>query len=318
MKKLDNLKWNPSWISAMGCIKGCLDYLGLEVSNTWLYGASGYGFVINIHEVVCPSGPTAWQNEILFKLAPNIGFRLEGTGTCKFVSDFKKIQKSVWDDTRKNIDKGVPCYGWELSCPEYAVVYGYDDIGYYFKGPGADDGGGPKPWNELGETEIGMIEMYSVHPNKSSSPEKTVKEVFQAVIKHSQNPKEWIFEKYGSGPKAYEIWIEALKNEVAHPMGMAYNSIVWHECRFYAVEFLKQAKNKLGSNTDSDFDLAVENYSEIEKALREVSEMFPFKGMNPKHVKDKERVSRAIELLDRAREFEIKGLKNLETIAEKL
>jgi len=26
-KKLENAKWPPKWISYLGCIKGCLDYL---------------------------------------------------------------------------------------------------------------------------------------------------------------------------------------------------------------------------------------------------------------------------------------------------
>lgn len=33
MKKLDNLKWVPRWVSHLGCIKGCLDYLGLDVTS---------------------------------------------------------------------------------------------------------------------------------------------------------------------------------------------------------------------------------------------------------------------------------------------
>jgi hypothetical protein len=47
-KKLEYLKWQPKWISNLGCIKGCLDYLKLDVSDGWLYGATGHAFAFNL------------------------------------------------------------------------------------------------------------------------------------------------------------------------------------------------------------------------------------------------------------------------------
>lgn len=34
---------------------------------------------------------------------------------------------------QKKIDEGLTCYGWELDIPEFYVVYGYDNKGYYFE-----------------------------------------------------------------------------------------------------------------------------------------------------------------------------------------
>ena len=48
-KKIENLRWQPKWISHLGCVKGCLDHLGVGVSDAWLFGATGHAFVINIH-----------------------------------------------------------------------------------------------------------------------------------------------------------------------------------------------------------------------------------------------------------------------------
>jgi len=47
-KKIENLRWKPKWVSHMGCLKGCLDYLDLKVSDAWLYGATGHAFIINV------------------------------------------------------------------------------------------------------------------------------------------------------------------------------------------------------------------------------------------------------------------------------
>jgi len=48
MKILENLRWQPRNVTHLGCIKGCLDYLGMDVSEPWLYGGTGHAFVINI------------------------------------------------------------------------------------------------------------------------------------------------------------------------------------------------------------------------------------------------------------------------------
>ena len=84
MKQLENLRWKPKWTTHMGCIKGCLDYLGIDMSDAWLFGGTGHAFVINIPDGVCPSGPTAWQTQILFKLGAN----LVGSLFCYRVSGY--------------------------------------------------------------------------------------------------------------------------------------------------------------------------------------------------------------------------------------
>ena len=35
-KKLNNLEWKCAWVSQVGCIKGCLEYLGDKSTMAWL------------------------------------------------------------------------------------------------------------------------------------------------------------------------------------------------------------------------------------------------------------------------------------------
>jgi hypothetical protein len=42
-------------LTQRGCIEGCLQFLGLEVSDAWLWGCSGLAFFTNVSEVLCPS-----------------------------------------------------------------------------------------------------------------------------------------------------------------------------------------------------------------------------------------------------------------------
>ena len=130
MKALENCRWIPRWASHMGCLKGCLDYLGIEISEPWLYGGTGHAFVINLHEEVCPSGPTAWNTERLFELGKNLGYRLDARFGFKDQEDFADLQQSAWEHVQYAIDQDKPCYGWELEIPEFYVIYGYGDGGY--------------------------------------------------------------------------------------------------------------------------------------------------------------------------------------------
>ena len=316
-KKLENLRWKPMWVSHLGCIKGCLEYLDIDVSGAWLFGATGHAFVINMHEVVCPSGPTAWNTEMLFKLGKNVGYAIDGVFGSKSADDFAEKQKLAWEKTRQAIDEGLPCYGWELEIPEFYVVYGYDDKGYFFSGPGCDSGKGPKPWKELGDTEIGIVEMYSVKPGQVADDVITVKEAFSFALEHSKGPAKWIFPKYKAGLAGFDSWIHALEAGKAHDFGMAYNAAVWSECRNFAVKFLKEAKGRLGGKFSSLFDEATEHYEVIAQNLQRISELFPFPPKG-EEIKDAIRCRDAIECLTKARKAEELGLKSLEKIMMKL
>lgn len=317
-KKLENLKWKPMWTSHLACIKACLDYLKVDVSEGWLFGSTGHAFILNIHEIVCPSGPTAWRTDMLHKLANNIGCTIEGGFGHKSQNNFRRKQELAWQMTQKAIDEGFPCYGWELEIPEYYVVYGYDDKGYYYSGPLCDSGKGPKPWQDLGDTEIGVLEMYVVIPNEPAADGQTVKEAFKFALEHSRSPEKWIFPKYKAGLTGYDSWIHALETGKAHGMGTAYNAAVWSECRRLGVAFLKEARERLNDNLSPSFDEAISHYEVVAQNLKEVADTFPFHGQKPEHIKIEARRRTAAEALKGTRNAEESGLKALERIAGEL
>ncbi len=276
-KKLEGLRSAPAWATHIACLKGCSDYLNLGNSMAWVYGGTGHAFVINMHEVVCPSGPTAWRNCMLHELAPNLGMQIGGHFAIRQDNpDFAKDQEKAWGHVRECIDKGVPCYGWELEVPEYYTIHGYDDTGYYFSGCGCDDERGPKPWNEIGMTDIMVMEMYSAKPCEKASDEKVVKDALAGAIRHARNPEDIKFPKYEMGLQAYELWAKALEEGRALHFGQGYNAAVWAECRKNAVEFLKEAKSRLPGKADELFDEAIGHYTKVYENLKKLYEMYPF------------------------------------------
>jgi hypothetical protein len=316
-KELENLRWRPRWVSHLGCVGGCLDYLGVDVSDGWLYGATGHAFILNIHDVVCPSGPTAWNNEMLRTLGKNVGYESRGLSAERGDADFDEKRKLVWENTKLAIDNGLPTYGWELQVPEYYVVCGYDDVGYYYSGPPCEGVAGPKPWRELGETDIGMIEVYSLTKVEPADDRATVREALAFALAFAESPSEWVFPKYKAGLAGFDKWIKALEDGAANTHGAAYNAQVWHECREFAVKFLEEAKERLGEPA-GPFDDAIDHYGVVAENLKKVAELFPFFEREEGHVKDKERCAEAAAALRAARDAEEKGLKALAEVAGEL
>lgn len=316
MQKLINLKWSPKWVSHLGCIKGCLDYLGVEISDAWLFGGTGHAFIINMsnNKDSCPSGPTAWKTMKLFELGENLGYQVDGLFGSKYEEDLSSLQQRAWEFARTAIDGGLPCYGWELEVPEFYVVYGYDESGYYYSGPGCDDGKGPKPWKELGDSEIGVIEMYSVKSGDVSEDSTIICEALSLALEHAQNPEKWIFPNYRSGLAGYEAWIRAVENGSAIRMGLAYNAAVWEECRRFGVEFLKEAKQRLGNEHNEVFDDAISHYEIVAEHLKEITALYPFGDLSEAPIGVNQTSQTAAEALKSANEAEAAGLQALESI----
>ena len=155
---------------------------------------------------------------MLFTLGLNIGYTIEGVGGFKAGSDFPERQKKAWEFCRKKISRGLPCYGWELDDTEYYVINGYNDEGYlfsgiingyddgeyYFSGPSWGSGEGAKNWQELGDTDIGQLAVFSIKPRQAAEDNKTVKDSIECVLHHARNPKEWIFPDYKSGLAGFD------------------------------------------------------------------------------------------------------------------
>jgi len=259
-------------------VKGCLDWLRRDVTWAWLYGGTGHAFALNIHEVVCPSGPTAWHSHrMVFDLGPNVGYRVSTVSGFKHAEDFAARQQEAWDFVRGGLDASVPCFGWELDVPEYYVIHGYDDVGYYYSGAGCDDGAGPKAWQALGDTGIGWLQVSRLALCDPAPAAQTVRAALEAVLDHTAHPENWSEEPYRTGLRGYEAWAEALEQGKADAFGEGYNAVVWAECRAQAVDFLGEAAQRLEGLADDLFDEAAAHFTVVRDRLRALSDLHPFR-----------------------------------------
>ena len=309
---LTDVKWQPMWTTLLGCTKGCLNHLGIEVSTPWLFGVTGHAFLLNFGEDTCASHPTAWDRTRLQQMGENIGFR---SAEIRGVDGELPVQqKFAWNACRKSIDNGRPCLAWAMDIPEWYIVNGYNDVGYLYVGVQADNGAGPRPWQEYD-----WLHIVTLTPCQPSEPSKTVKDALEYTLELDAKPTKWTFEPRKTGLAAYDNWIQAAQALPAtdHPgHGMAFNAAVWAECRKNAVEFLREAKDKLSGQCDQAFNKAISHYKTVAQHLNKVAELFPFSPPDwDRNARNVQLLSRVTDELFKARKAEEKGLAALKDIA---
>jgi len=149
-------------MSFVGALKGCSDYLGRDTSLPWIYGSTGRAFVINLSSDICPSNPPLWGSPELDKtMVLTVGLDIERVTNGQGMEGLEASQGKAWEMARQAIDQSLPVFGWEMVTPEFYVINGYDEIGYYYHGP---ESGGPKLWQEMAKTDIGWLDMGIIRP----------------------------------------------------------------------------------------------------------------------------------------------------------
>jgi hypothetical protein len=276
VRKLGGLCIQQRLVERLGCIKGCLEYLGSDASFPWLYGGTGHAFIIGLDPGVDVSSPDSWDHQPQFDLGANLGYSVAGMFVVKEEAGdtFPERQREAWDFVRRNIDRGVPCFGFELKAfyGGYWVITGYDDVGYYYSGW---EEGGPLPWQDLGELFIPVLDVRSVQLCPAAPDAQTVMEGLAFALRHAQNPPEWVDAQARSGPAAWAYWAEALEAGEAKRDHHTYNAQLWLECREMAVAFCREARERLPGCCDVAFDRAAAQYAAVCDGLRALVDLHP-------------------------------------------
>lgn len=321
-EEIKGLRWEPRWISEMGCLRPCLKHLGREVSWPWLYGGTGYAFLMNIHSELCPSGWHVFELPV-DELGRSLGIQItsftQGGHEFPDEEDLPRRQKEVWEATREAIDRGQPCYGYNLEIGDYYVVYGYDDVGYYYSGAMCNAGKGPLAWRDYGPSGDvrGLLCMGAVAVTPPAEDVRTVREALAFAVEHARTESQ-PDDVYRAGLAGYDQWMRALQSGKADTWGAAYNAACYLECREAAVGFLQQSKERLGDGHAALFDDAIRYYQAVVASLEEVAAASPTEGNSPEHLKDQSRVHNATEALKAAKAAEAQGIEVLEQLVAAL
>lgn len=268
------LHWRRLWITEIGCLKGCLDYLDRDTSVGWLMGGTGHAFVMNIMETVCAATVTAWDKTRFYELGKNIGYSTESVFGHVSMPNFEDLQKLAWDKVRQALDKGKPCYGWDFAAPEFYVIHGYDDKGYLYRS--FEDSVSHLPWQQLGRVhDIGVAQVWIVSPVEPADDRTTVREALEFAIEIGRGRQDEVGPPSQMGLPGYDLWIHELETGSAEGFGLAFNSVCWEQCRHFAVEFLREAGYRTGVAPEL-WQKAMSHYKVVAENLAHVSRMYPF------------------------------------------
>ena len=294
------------WASFMGSLKSCSDYLGFGYSSAWINGVTGHAFLLNMHPVVCPSGPVAFEHDFILANAESLGLSFTSINAHKTNPEFKELQKEAFDATQKALADNKPVFGWELNIPEYYLIIGTDDNGYLYYD--FDGSVGHKPWDELGESDIGLLTIYIVSSlEREPDRREQVHTALDFFNDYHTNPEQYAYEGYTQGSRGYDVWIEALSEDKADPWGLAYNTQVWRAERINGLNFLEEIKSVLGDKDNyEDLDIAINEYRMVVNKLSEISGFYPFPPQKDK-ISEAD-VNQTVPLLRAARDSEIRGI----------
>ncbi|GIX06156.1 MAG: hypothetical protein KatS3mg115_0559 [Candidatus Poribacteria bacterium] len=315
MKQLVGLRCHAGWVSHLAALQGCLRFLGINVSHPWLFGITGHAFLLIVDRRVSLRAPTDWDATPIKSLAQNLGATIRTVAGRRGEPDFPKRQEEAWRLARMAIDNAAPVYAWEMELPEYYVVYGYDEEGYYYSGAGGYQAG-PKPWRTLGEGASGRLEVNAVEIGEPLAEEVAVYAGIAFALRFIDNPARW--GAIGqAGVDGFDRWISALEEGTAQPFGVSYHAPFWHECRRMAAEFLRECRARLNESLRPLLNEAAGHYDVVAQNLATVHALFPFPQQEGAWG-DQERVAAAIARLREAREHESIALALLREIHDQL
>lgn len=270
--KIENLKMPPFNTSLMGVIKGVLDHYGIQFSNGMTFGGSGHAFLINVHEVVCPSGPYCWKYDTFFELVKNLGLQTVDLGFFD-KSSTADARRKLEQTLREHLDSGAPVMAQNM---ENQIITGHDDEQFILAMPWGPECEFTPPtlkfgtWDEFGDEIHATFFVFKKAKQKDNNV--IIKESLKHAIDLFRNPDKYNFEKYRIGSGAYDNWIEAIKQDKAHTHGNWWNATVWSECRMMASEYFREIARNYKGKTSSAAEELSEAYKDIAQLLHRISD----------------------------------------------
>ncbi len=127
-----------------------------------------------------------------------------------------------------------------------------------------------------------QVIVFGIQPCPPAPDEKVVKDALAEAVERGRRPDGWaITSHFRTGLAGYDLWAESLEAGKANRDGQTYNNQTWLECREMAVDFLKEARQRLPRRCEGAFDEAIAHYTVVRDALAELLEMIPQRGENP-------------------------------------
>ncbi len=306
------VEYEFAWVSWVASTTGCLKALGVDCDHAEVAGYSGYAFMLNVADEVCPSGPTAFDWGLLHR-----GVSLLGRSTLVFhgahcpcemktEADAKRVRaemRAAYEMVEREIAAGRPCVIWGTYDPDFGIAVGVENDTYLVETfrRGTDEPQTPIPYDGLVCPSGAYVLAF---PTAIEIPRR---QGDREALRHAVTMLNYTNgdAKYANGQAAYDRWIESLDRGEAAPHGNSYNAHCWEEARRFARDFLAQVSAR---NRDVSGSLApaIAAYGEVVEPLDKLTDLFPFPDADRK-VDDPEVRAQAIEYIHAAKAADAKA-----------
>ena len=320
MKVPMKLEYEFAWLTWVASAMGCLKAMGVDCNHAEVAGYSGYAFMLNVANGLCPSGPTAFDWGLLHR-----GVCLLGRSTlvfhgahcpCEMKTDAasKRVRaemRAAYEFVEREIAAGRPCVIWGTYDPDFGIAVGVENDTYLVETfrRGTDEPQTPIPYDGLtcpsGAYALAFPTAIEI-PRRQADREALLHAVTMLNYKQG-NPM------YANGEAAYDRWIESLDRGDAAPHGNSYNAHCWAEARRFARDFLARVSARNSDISDS-IAPAITAYGEVADALDKLTDLFPFPDPDRK-VDDPQVRAKAIDHLRAAKAADNRAAATLTTAA---
>ncbi|MCQ6563260.1 hypothetical protein [Paenibacillus mendelii] len=287
--------------SQLGAIKSVADFYQIPLTPTRIYGMTGLAFLHVLDErCIHPNaGPPVPE---IYRLARNLGIRIEGIHQFAEGEAFTVLQAEAWDKARAAVDSNKPVFAKHIAqLDQTSVITGYDEVGYYIDSwhTGYQHSEDVIPWNLLGlslcpcvncleerkhskprDTTSGIVSLHWADPVAAGDELFTFKEAIRFVLRMNE---EAVYEEFGQtyfvGSRAYEEWINAIQHDVVLKFDFALVIEVVHEARSHAKLFLEEMKDQLNMESQKSLEEAIHIYTEISTRTRVLRDKYPYEQL---------------------------------------
>jgi hypothetical protein len=255
----------------MGVVKAVLDFYDIKVSDAMAYGGSGHAFLINIHEVLCPSSPYCWKYDGLYPALRNLGIEMTDLGFYHSGSRADE-RAAVEARLRSHLDSGSPC---SLANMEHQLIYGYDDKQFFTAQPWPANKEFPpstlafEDWTEFGK-EV-HVNFFTFGKLDKQDDLTIFRESLRYGVDLFRSPDKYQLDKYAVGLKAYDNWAAAAAEHGASH-GNWWNATVWSECRSRASEYIAEMAQNLDSEARNLAQDLSKDYNSIAGMLSKIAD----------------------------------------------
>lgn len=247
--EIKNLYQQPLCTTLMSCAKGACDHFDIDWSVPKLFGYGSMGFLVNIHQDLCPSGPYVWNKNSFWLQLRNMGLRY--VETLNLVKDTPQAERDrVGQRLKSWLDAGKLVM---LEFLENQLVSGYDDQGLIFL----------RSWGPQSPTEISKLSFGSwaecldregwvyftlLEPESQRADEATLLQgALATALRLRSDPASFACPGYQVGDAAWGQWLDCLERGLGTSHGHWWNAMVWTECRRMTAGFFGEIAPTLGS-----------------------------------------------------------------------